>query len=120
VGERLCRWALNRTYGFTHVECQGPTLKGATRDGDKVILEFDHCDDGLATSDGKQPDWFWANTRNYGSFRKEDATIDGNKVILHIPESLAHPVIRFGYDETAQPNLRNKAGLPAAPFEYKL
>ena len=120
VGERLCRWALNCTYGFTHVECQGPTLKGATRDGDKVILEFDHCDGGLATSDGKQPDWFWANTRNYGSFRKEDATIDGNKIILHIPESLAHPVIRFGYDETAQPNLRNKAGLPAAPFEYKL
>ena len=120
VGERLCRWALNRTYGFTHVECQGPTLKGVTRDGDKVVLEFDHCDGGLVTSDGKQPDWFWANTRNYGSFRKEDATIDGNKVILHIPESLAHPVIRFGYDETAQPNLRNKAGLPAAPFEYKL
>ena len=120
VGERLCRWALNRTYGFTHVECQGPTLKGVTRDGDKVILEFDHCDGGLVTSDGKQPDWFWANTRNHGSFRKEDATIDSNKVILHIPESLAHPVIRFGYDETAQPNLRNKAGLPAAPFEYKL
>ena len=119
VGERLCRWALNRTYGFSHVECQGPTLKGATQDGDKVILEFDHCDGGLATSDGKQPDWFWANTRNYGSFRKEDATIDGNKIILHIPESLAHPVIRFGYDETAQPNLRNKAGLPAAPFEYR-
>ena len=120
VGERLCRWALNHTYGFSHVECQGPTLKGISRDGDKVILEFDHCDGGLVTSDGKQPDWFWANTRNYGSFRKEDATIDGNKVILHIPESLAHPVIRFGYDETAQPNLRNKAGLPAAPFEYKL
>ena len=120
VGERLCRWALNRTYGFSHVECQGPTLKGVTRDGDKVILEFDHCDGGLVTSDGKQPDWFWANTRNHGSFRKEDAAIDGNKVILHIPESLAHPVIRFGYDETAQPNLRNKAGLPAAPFEYKM
>ena len=118
--ERLCRWALNHTYGFSHVECQGPTLKGVSRDGDKVILEFDHCDGGLVTSDGKQPDWFWANTRNHGSFRKEDATIDGNKVILHIPESLAHPVIRFGYDETAQPNLRNKAGLPAAPFEYKL
>jgi sialate O-acetylesterase len=120
VGERLCRWALNHTYGFSHVECQGPTLKGVSRDGDKVILEFDHCDGGLVTSDGKQPDWFWANTRNYGSFRKEDATIDGNKVILHIPGSLAHPVIRFGYDETAQPNLRNKTGLPAAPFEYKL
>ncbi len=68
----------------------------------------------------RRTSWIWANTRNCGSFRKEDATIDGNKIILHIPENLAHPVIRFGYDETAQPNLRNKAGLPAAPFEYKL
>lgn len=120
VGERLCRWALNRTYGFSHVECQGPTLKDVTRRGDKVILEFDHAEGGLVTTDGKQPDWFCANTRNNGRFRKETATIDGNTIILTIPEKLAHPVIRFGYDETAQPNLRNRAGLPAPPFEIKL
>ena len=120
VGERLCRWALNRTYGFSHVECQGPTLKNATRQGDKVILEFDHCDGGLVTSDGKAPDWFWANTRNHGSFRKENATIEGNTIILQISEKLAHPIIRFGYDETAQPNLRNRDGLPAPSFEIEL
>ena len=120
VGERLCRWALNRTYGFKHVECQGPTLKNTIRQGDKVILEFDHCDGGLVTSDGKEPDWFWANTRNHGSFRKEKAIIDGNNIILNIPEKLEHPIIRFGYDETAQPNLSNRAGLPAMPFEIEL
>ena len=119
VGERLCRWALNRTYGFKHVACESPVLKNVTRQGDKVILEFDHCDGGLVTSDGKAPDWFWANTRNHGSFREESATIEGNTVILTIPENLQHPVIRFGYDEKAQPNLRNKAGLPAPPFEYR-
>lgn len=120
VGERLCRWALNRTYGFKHVECQGPTLKNVTRHGDKVILEFDHCDGGLVTSDGKAPNWFWANTRNHGSFRKENVTIEGNTVILQISEKLAHPIIRFGYDETAQPNLRNRDGLPAPSFEIEL
>ena len=120
VGERLCRWALNRTYGFKNVECCGPILQKANRNGDKVILEFEHCEGGLTTSDGKQPDWFWANTRNGGSFRKIDATIEGNRIILDIPEKLEHPVIRFGYDETAQPNLRNNAGLPAQPFEIKL
>ena len=63
---------------------------------------------------------FYANTQNNGRFRKLNAQIEGSTVILDVPESIKHPVIRFGYDEVAQPNLRNKAGLPAIPFEIKL
>lgn len=120
IGERLCRWALNRTYGYKHVECCGPQLKEAVRKGNKIILSFEHADGGLTTNNGKAPDWFYANTQNNGRFRKLNAQIEGSTVILDVPESIKHPVIRFGYDEVAQPNLRNKAGLPAIPFEIKL
>ena len=120
VGERLGRWALHNIYGFINLECCGPTLKSIVRQGDKVIIEFDHCENGLTTSDGENPNWFYANVQRSGRFAKVKATIDGKYVILDIPLSIEHPIIRFGYDEEAQPNLRNKAGLPAISFEYKL
>lgn len=120
IGERLCRWALNRTYGFSRVECQGPVLKKATRENDKVILEFDHAE-GLTTSDGKEPDWFWANVRHSTYFVNiKGAKIDGHSVILNIQSKSNPLILRFGYDETAQPNLRNSAGLPPMPFEIEL
>ena len=120
VGERLCRWALNRTYGYNHVLCQGPVLRRATRQDDKAILEFDHAEGGLTTADGKAPDWFYTNSRG-GRYYKANAVIDGNRVIVDINPQEKHPVVRFGYDETAQPNLRGAAsGLPAQPFEIKL
>lgn len=118
VGERLCRWALNHTYGHSDVECQGPVLKSATREGSKVVLEFDHADGGLTTSDGKQPDWFYANTKG-GRFAKAKVELDGNRIIVEVGGQ-KHPVVRFGFDEVAQPNLRNRAGLPAESFEVKL
>ncbi len=48
------------------------------------------------------------------------AFIDGNRVIVDLQSNVTHPIIRFGYDEVGQPNLRNHAGLPAQPFEVKL
>lgn len=119
VGERLCRWALNRTYGFKHIEYASPILKNITRKGDKVIIEFNHAKEGLITSDGKSPTWFYANTAD-GRFCRQNVVIDGNSVILHISKNIQHPTIRFGYDEIAQPNLRNHAGLPGLPFEITL
>lgn len=119
VGERLARWALHDTYGYS-IECEGPTLRSVRIEGDKAILEFDHADGGLITSDGKAPNWFYTNSLRNGFFKRTDAVIDGNKVIVTINPKVDLPIIRFGYDEVAQPNLRNRTGLPAVPFEYKV
>lgn len=119
VGERLARWALHDTYGYS-IECEGPTLRSVRIEGDKAMLEFDHADGGLITSDGKAPNWFYTNSLRNGFFKRTDAVIDGNKVIVTINPQVDLPIIRFGYDEVAQPNLRNRTGLPAVPFEYKV
>ncbi|MCR5715015.1 MAG: sialate O-acetylesterase [Bacteroidales bacterium] len=117
VGERLARLALHDTYG-RKIAYSGPQLASARIEGNQAILEFSHAEDGLVTADGKDPDWFYTSQRN-GSFAKANAVIDGTCVKVTLSPQTQHPVIRFGYDEVAQPNLRNKAGLPAIPFEYR-
>jgi hypothetical protein len=42
--------------------------------------------------------------------------INGKKIIVSAPTVLAPTQVRFAWDETAQPNLFNNAGLPAIPF----
>ena len=45
-----------------------------------------------------------------------EAVIDGESVVVRSP-SVANPVaVRFGWHQLAEPNLANKAGLPASPF----
>lgn len=115
VGERLARIALNKTYGRTDVVCSGPTVRSITAEDDKLVVEFDNTGGGLTTRDGKAPDWFWAKTRK-GRFARVKAELRDNKVYLDRTALAARTVVRFGWDEIAQPNLINREGLPAVPF----
>lgn len=47
VGQRLCYMALNRTYGFGQVCCQGPQYKSWTAKGGEAWVAFDHLDMGI-------------------------------------------------------------------------
>ncbi len=116
VGERLARLALNKTYGRTDVVAEGPTMRSVSRDGDSVVVEFDNAEGGLVTRNGKAPDWFVAVVK--GKYASVKARIDGNKVIVSGQKMDSPLTLNFGWDETAQPNLTNKAGLPALPFRY--
>jgi sialate O-acetylesterase len=118
VGERLARWALNRTYGQNNVVCSGPVMQSVSEENGKIIVTFGNTGAQLATRDGKAPDWFYVKRPDH-RFERVKAEIAGNTVILS-PTRIGHPlVVRFGYDETAQPNLINPEGLPALPFEYR-
>lgn len=119
VGRRLARWALHDVYGYKQLECSGPRLRSAEQKDNKVVLTFDHCEDGLTTFDGKEPSWFQIYDARRCKFVGCIAEINNNQVIITIGNN-QRPQIRFGYDEVAQPNLCNKAGLPAIPFDIKL
>lgn len=116
VGERLANLALAKTYNKEDVCYSGPVFKKMTVEDTKIIIEFDHAEGGLVTSDGKAPDWFKVKYR--GRFYKPQSSyIEGNKVIL-VHDQLYHPAaVRFAWDDVATPNLMNKAGLPARPFQ---
>ena len=50
VAKRLARWALARDYGIS-VPCQSPTYKSMEKNGNKIILTFDHVDGGFRPFD---------------------------------------------------------------------
>ena len=49
-------------------------------------------------------------------FHPATATIVGGKVKVSSPLVSAPVAVRFGWNQMAEPNLANKAGLPASPF----
>ncbi len=119
VGRRLALWALAKTYGVKpngqdKLVYSGPLFKSATVSGDAIRVQFDHIGGGLATRDGKAPNFFQLGTAD--GFVDAEARIDGDAVVVTTGK-VPHPLfVRFGWKNTAQPNLTNKEGLPASPF----
>ncbi len=115
VGRRLMLWALAHTYGRKEVICSGPTYDSYTIDGNSIRIRFTHIGSGLSTRDGKPPTWFTIAGKD-GKFVPATAVIKDNTVIVS-SDNVANPAaVRFGWHETAEPNLINREGLPAAAF----
>lgn len=112
-GTRLALLAEANDYGMD-VVCNGPVFESLEKLEGRLKVVFDSAE-GLTTSDGKTPDWFEVAGKD-GVFKKADATIIGNAVVIHSDE-VAEPVaVRFAWHKLATPNLMNGAGLPAAAF----
>lgn len=114
VGLRLANLALAQTYGVAGIEPDGPSYRAMQVDGARAILSFDHAE-GLAARDGKPLDWFEIAGAD-GQYHPAQAAIEGTQVVVSSPEVSAPRAVRFGWNEAAQPNLVNGAGLPALPF----
>lgn len=115
VGHRLALLALNKTYGKKNVVCAGPKFRRMEIIGDKAVLEFDGVDGGLVSKDGQPLTWF-AVAGTDGEFVPATAKIVGDKLEVFTDTVKTPIVVRFAWDQTAQPNLFNRAGLPAEPF----
>jgi sialate O-acetylesterase len=114
VGHRLALWALGTVYG-QKIEFSGPMYKSMKVDGNKVEITFDHVGGGLKSRDGK-PLTEFTLAGSDGKFHPAKADIDGATVVVS-SDTVTNPVaVRFAFSGTAQPNLENKDGLPAAPF----
>lgn len=115
VGRRLGLTALAKTYGRENLVYSGPTFRSMEVEGAAVRIHFDHVGGGLVSRDGQPLSHFELVGRGVGCVPAE-AVIDGETVVVRspgIPEPLG---IRFGWHKTAEPNLMNVEGLPAAPF----
>jgi len=115
VGHRLALWALAETYGKKDLVFSGPIYKSMTVEGRKIRLSFDHTGGGLSTLDGKPPSHFTIAGADE-KFHPATAAIDGPTIVVSC-DAVAKPVaVRYAWRDDAQPNLSNKAGLPASPF----
>ena len=115
VGKRLALWALAKDYGKTDLVYSGPLYKSMKIEGDSIRLSFDHVGGGLVSRDKKSLSLFTIAGKD-GKFIPAKAVIDGDTVIVSSDDVKVPRNVRFGWDQLAEPNLSNKAGLPASPF----
>lgn len=114
VGRRLSLWALANTYGKKGIVYSGPLYKGLKVEGNKAVVSFTHTDGGLIAKGGTL-DWFEIAGSD-GRFVAGHAVISGNQIVV-TATAVPHPTaVRYGWKDTAEPHLCNKAGLPASSF----
>lgn len=114
VGHRLALWARAHEYGEKKLPYSGPVYQRMQVENDKVRLWFGHTDGGLVTQGGPLRQFSIAGADSV--FVPARARIEGTAVLVW-SERVARPVaVRFGWRDVPNPNLYNRAGLPATPF----
>jgi len=115
VGNRLALWALAKDYGRKNLIYSGPLYKSMQIEGKTIRVSFAHVGGGLVARDGKELNEFQVAGAD-GRYVPAKAVIDGKSVVVS-SESVAAPKnVRFAWRNAANPNLMNKAKLPASPF----
>ncbi|MHC4883210.1 MAG: putative Ig domain-containing protein, partial [Planctomycetota bacterium] len=112
-GTRLALLALDNTYDYDIVST-GPVFQSMVINGSTIEVYFDSAV-GLTTSDSLDPDWFEIAGSD-DVFYTAVATIVNEHVVLSSPSVPSPESMRFAWNEAAQPNLRNGAGLVPSAF----
>ncbi|MBO0947930.1 sialate O-acetylesterase [Fibrella forsythiae] len=115
IGRRLALLALANGYGFRKLVAEGPVFEKMSVKGQTALLQFTHTGGGLISKDGLPLTGFTIAGTD-GVFVPAMARIDRKGVVVSAANVPAPVAVRFGWDEAAQPNLYNRAGLPARPF----
>jgi sialate O-acetylesterase len=116
VGERLALAALNLAYGEKNIY-SGPLYRSATIEGNKIRISFTHTGSGLIANDGGELSEF-AIAGADKKFVWAKATIEGEQVIVWNDTIATPKYVRYAWaDNPVNPNLYNKEGLPASPFQ---
>lgn len=114
VGERLARWALNRTYGMNRVVPSGPLFQSAEVREGAVYLRFDYGE-GMHASDGKPLRTFEVAEME-GQYVAAVAEIENNIVKVYSDKVKNPRYVRYGWQPFTRANLVNGAELPASTF----
>jgi sialate O-acetylesterase len=115
VGVRLALSAMNIAYNDSVVH-SSPLYKSHKKEGNKIIISFDHTGGGLVTNNGEPPGHF-AIAGKDKKFVWADAKIEGNTVVVWSDAITDAAYVRYAWaDNPYGANLYNKEGLPASPF----
>jgi sialate O-acetylesterase len=127
VGDRLALAAEKIAYG-ENIVYSGPLYQSSAIDGNKIIISFSHTGSGLIfkSSDDSSytsplPGDVEGGFTIAGADKKfvwAKAKIEGDKVVVWSDQIKAPKYVRYAWaDFPVNPNLYNKDGLPASPFE---
>ena len=115
VATRLANLALQKNYGFANMVAESPDLDSYKIEKNKVILSIKNAPNGLILKGASNASSFEiAGADNI--FLPAQFTIDGNKVIVSNVQISQPIAVRFGFNNTAIPNVFSKEGLPMNLF----
>ncbi len=115
AGERLALLARGKVYG-EEILCEAPEAAGARLENGRLVISFHHAGDGLHLKGRylKSLELF-ADGRQVKDLKiavlRDTVTVQANGV-----QSAKGLEIRYAYQNYAEVNLYNSAGLPAKPF----
>ena len=115
IGKRLAWLALDRTYHVKQVSA-GPRIAAVSFNNHQARVNFVNPSLGLVVHDSSQITGFELAGKD-GQFYPATGIVKKKKYVLVNSPAVLNPVaLRFAWKEDAQPNLFNKAGLPAEPY----
>ncbi|WP_100615158.1 sialate O-acetylesterase [Confluentibacter citreus] len=119
VGERMALAGLKLAYG-QDIVYSGPLYKDYKIEENKVTMSFNHTGSGLTSYDGEALSEF-AMAGEDKKFVWANAKIEGDKVVVWSDAITEPKYVRYAWaDNPDNPNLYNKEGLPASPFEIEI
>ena len=113
VGKRLALWALAKDYG-KDVVYSGPLYSELTIEDNKIHVHFNCSGSGLEARGGPLTHFEIAGEDQV--YHPAEAVVDGETVVVSAPEVTSPVAVRYGWSNTAEPNLFNAEGLPASSF----
>lgn len=118
VAGRLAALAMHRVYPHAAqvAEPVFPEMESVTISETAIEVRFKHVGAGLQTRDGLAPDSFEIAGENAVFFPAQTRLKDSSTVQLHCKEVSSPLYVRFGWHETARPNLCGSNGWPAYLF----
>ncbi len=120
VAKRLSRWALAKVHGMA-IPHQSPRYKSMETHDGKVVLTFDHVDQGLYSFDVDEPRGF-AIAGSDQKWHKAQAKITGKDTVEVWSDEVKEPVaVRYAWADNPVCNLYGRIpgdldGLPVTPF----
>jgi len=121
IGDRLGLLANSMIYNKKTTDGFSPIVQSAKRVGDKVILSFEHAQNGLIAKDapnGAINDLFFIDAK--GTIAPAVAKVDKKSVVVDMTGQKILPDLYYGWNDYPQGNLFSMAGLPASPFRLRV
>lgn len=119
VAKRLARAAGHLIYGQAFAP-SGAAARSATRRGGRIAVEFVDVERGLLAYSHDTPIGFELCTDSADTCRFADASIDGSRVMLSVPNGLSATRVRYCWADSPICTLYDFSGLPAGPFELHI
>lgn len=114
VAARLAAYALAEVYGVKGLDYKSPVYASHQIEKGKIRVSFDHVPTALVSKGGDPTEFFIAGADM--KFVPASAKIEGKTVVVSSKDVKEPVAVRFGFTNTAMPNLFSAEGLPVNLF----